>query len=78
METTTEAGEWMLTSPMAGVVLEVLVQPGDEVKAGQVIMVVEAMKMQNDLHARRDGTVKAVFVSAGQRVQQGEDLLVLL
>ncbi len=78
VETTTEAGEWMLTSPMAGVVQEVLVQPGDEVKAGQVVMVVEAMKMQNDLHARRDGTVKAVYVSAGQRVQQGAPLLVLL
>ena len=78
VETTAEAGEWVLTSPMAGVVQEVLVQPGDEVKAGQVVMIVEAMKMQNDLHARRDGTVKAVFVSAGQRVRQGEDLLVLL
>ena len=73
-----EDGEWVLTSPMAGVVQDVLVEPGDEVEKGQVVMVVEAMKMQNDLHARRDGTVKAVFVSAGQRVRQGEDLLVLL
>ena len=78
VETTAEAGEGVLTSPMAGVVQEVLVQPGDEVKAGQVVMVIEAMKMQNDLHARRDGTVKAVYVSAGQRVQQGAPLLVLL
>lgn len=73
-----EGEEWVLTSPMAGVVQEVLVQPGDEVEAGQVVMVIEAMKMQNDLHARRAGTVKAVYVSVGQRVEQGAPLLVLL
>jgi biotin carboxyl carrier protein len=78
METTTDTGEWVLTSPMAGVIQEVRVQPGDEVEAGQVMMVIEAMKMQNDLHARRAGTVKAVYVSAGQRVAQGAPLLVLL
>jgi biotin carboxyl carrier protein len=78
METTTDTGEWVLTSPMAGVIQEVRVQPGDEVEAGQAMMVIEAMKMQNDLHARRAGTVKAVYVSAGQRVAQGAPLLVLL
>lgn len=78
VETTTDTGEWVLTSPMSGVVQEILVQPGDEVEAGQVVLVIEAMKMQNDLHARRAGTVKAVYVSAGQRVEQGTPLLVLL
>jgi biotin carboxyl carrier protein len=78
MEPTTDTGEWVLTSPMAGVIQEVRVQPGDEVEAGQVMMVIEAMKMQNDLHARRAGTVKAVYVSAGQRVEQAAPLLVLL
>jgi biotin carboxyl carrier protein len=63
---------------MAGVVQEVLVQPGDEVEAGQIVMVIEAMKMQNDLHARRAGTVKAVYATVGQRVDQGAPLLVLL
>ena len=71
-------GEWVLTSPMAGVVQEVLVKADDEVEAGQVVMVIEAMKMQNELHARRAGTVKAVFVEEGQRVDQGAKLLVLL
>jgi biotin carboxyl carrier protein len=75
---TTGAGEWVLKSPMAGVIQEVRVQPGDEVEAGQAVMVIEAMKMQNDLHARRAGTVKAVYVTAGQRVDQGAPLLVLL
>lgn len=71
-------GEWVLKSPMSGVIQEVLVQPGDEVEAGQVVMVIEAMKMQNDLHARRAGTVKAVYATVGQRVDQGTPLLVLL
>lgn len=78
MEAPTDSGEWVLTSPMAGVVQEVLVEPGDEVEAGQVVMVIEAMKMQNELHARRAGTVKAVYASSGQRVEQGAPLLVLL
>jgi glutaconyl-CoA/methylmalonyl-CoA decarboxylase subunit gamma len=78
LEATTDTGEWVLTSPMAGVIQEVRVQPGDEVEQGQVVVVIEAMKMQNDLHARRAGTVKAVYVSAGQRVNHGAPLLVLL
>ena len=78
VEATVDDGEWVLTSPMAGVVQEVMVQPGDEVEAGQVLMVVEAMKMQNELHARRAGAVKAVYVSVGQRVEQGTPLVVLL
>lgn len=71
-------GEWVLKSPMSGVVQDVVVQPGDEVEAGQVVMVIEAMKMQNELHARRAGTVKAVYVTVGDRVDQGTPLLVLL
>jgi biotin carboxyl carrier protein len=78
VETGADTGEWALTSPMSGVVQDVLVQPGDEVEANQVLVVIEAMKMQNDLHARRAGTVKAVYVTAGQRVDQGTPLLVLL
>jgi biotin carboxyl carrier protein len=71
-------GEWVLKSPMAGVVREVQVAADDEVSEGQVLVVVEAMKMQNELHARRAGTVKAVYVSVGQRVDQGTPLLVLV
>ena len=72
------AGEWVLKSPMAGVVRDVQVAADDEVTEGQVLVVVEAMKMQNELHARRAGTVKAVYVSVGQRVDQGTPLLVLV
>jgi biotin carboxyl carrier protein len=78
VEAIPDTGEWVLVSPMAGVIQDVRVQPGDEVESGQVVMVIEAMKMQNDLHARRAGTVKAVYVTVGQRVDQGTPLLVLL
>jgi biotin carboxyl carrier protein len=71
-------GEWVLKSPMAGVVQAVHVKADEEVQEGQVVVVVEAMKMQNELHARRAGTVKAVYVSVGQRVDQGTPLVVLL
>ena len=71
-------GEWVLKSPMAGVVREILVAADDEVAEGQTLTIVEAMKMQNELQARRAGTVKAVYVSVGQRVDQGTPLLVLL
>lgn len=71
-------GEWVLKSPMAGVVQDVRVKADEEVEQGQVLCVVEAMKMQNELHARRAGTVKAVYVSVGQRVDQGTPLLVVL
>ncbi len=71
-------GEWVLTSPMAAVVQQIMVKPDDEVPAGAVLMVVEAMKMQNELRARRGGQVKAVYVTVGQRVEQGTPLLVLV
>jgi acetyl/propionyl-CoA carboxylase alpha subunit len=71
-------GEWILKSPMAGVVREVRVVADDEVEEDQVLVVVEAMKMQNELRARRAGQVKAVYVSVGQRVDQGTPLLVLV
>ena len=71
-------GEWVLKSPMAGVVREVRVAADDEVEEDAVLVVVEAMKMQNELKARRAGQVKAVYVTVGQRVDQGTPLLVLV
>ncbi len=73
-----DGGEWVLKSPMAGVVQDVRVKADDEVEQSQVLVIVEAMKMQNELQARRAGTVKAIYVSVGQRVDQGTPLLVLL
>ncbi|MGD0765865.1 MAG: biotin/lipoyl-containing protein [Dehalococcoidia bacterium] len=70
--------EWVVLSLMAGVVQKVLVAPDDFVEPGDILMIIEAMKMQNELRARRAGQVKAVYVTAGQQVEQGTPLLVLL
>ena len=60
-----------------GVVVSVSVAPGDAVTAGQQLLVVEAMKMQNELRAPRDGTVEQVAVGAGSTIEVGDLLLVL-
>jgi propionyl-CoA carboxylase alpha chain len=64
-----------VTAPLAGVVVAVNVAVGDHVEAGAVLAVVEAMKMQNEVHAPVPGTVTAVRVEAGARCERG-DLLV--
>ena len=66
-----------LTAPMPGVVVALRVKPGDAVKAGQAVIVVEAMKMQNELAAERGGTVEAVHVSERQTVEAGAKLVTL-
>ncbi len=71
------AGEQRLTAPMPGRVLRVLVQPGEAVSAGQGLVVVEAMKMENELSARRDGHVREIAVAEGQSVEAGRLLLVI-
>ncbi len=71
------AGGWVVLSPMTGVVVEVYVEVGDEVAEGDVIMVIEAMKMNNELRAQRAGTVRVIHVTAGQRVESGMPLLAL-
>jgi glutaconyl-CoA decarboxylase len=70
-----EAGA--VTCPMAGAIKRVLVKTGDVVKQGQALVVLEAMKMENQVTAPVDGTVKSVGVAAGDSVQEGHVLLVL-
>ena len=64
-----------IRAPIAGMVVKVLVAPGDQVAPGSAVIVLEAMKMENELVAERGGTVTAVHKSAGQAVDTG-DLLV--
>jgi acetyl-CoA/propionyl-CoA carboxylase biotin carboxyl carrier protein len=65
-------GSDAVVSPMQGTVLSVAVADGDEVEAGQVICIVEAMKMENEVHAHRAGTVRSLSVEAGQPVTTGQ------
>jgi len=67
-------GVQTLTSPMPGKVVRVLAAPGDAVEPGQGILVVEAMKMQNEMKAVRAGTVLAIPVKEGSTVTAGETL----
>jgi biotin carboxyl carrier protein len=62
---------------MPGTILSVAVKAGDSVKAGQVLLILEAMKMENEIVAPRDGTVSRVAVTKGASVNTG-DLLVVL
>jgi biotin carboxyl carrier protein len=70
-------GPLSIKSPMPGKVVKVLVAPGDAVKAGQGVVVVEAMKMENELRAPRDGQVQAVSAREGQAVEAGQTLATL-
>ena len=71
------SGPQRIVAPMPGKVVRVLVKPGDDVKARQGVVVVEAMKMENELRAPRDGKVRDVNVAEGQSVEAGSVLLVV-
>ena len=64
-----------IAAPIHGIVAEIRVKPGDHVEAGQVVAVVEAMKMMNEVAAQRSGTVQAVHVEAGQTIEAGSALV---
>jgi acetyl-CoA/propionyl-CoA carboxylase biotin carboxyl carrier protein len=68
------AGSGLVTSPMQGTVLAVKVAEGDTVGAGQVVAIVEAMKMENEVAAHRAGTVTEVAVAAGEPVTTGQPI----
>ena len=72
----TGAGE-AITAPMPGNILKVNVQNGQAVKAGEVLVVLEAMKMENEIMAPKAGTVTQVLVSKGSTVDTGAPLVVI-
>ena len=69
------AGAKSLTSPLPGNIVSVAVAVGATVKRGQTVMVIESMKMENNIPAPRDGKVTAVHAAAGKSVMQGDALL---
>ena len=72
------AGEFTLKSPMPGLIVAIPVNEGDAVKKGQTLIVLESMKMENELKAPHDGTVGSIKVKLRQSVDQHQALLVVL
>lgn len=70
-----ETGEFHLRAPMPGLVVAVPVTEGQQVKRGQVILILESMKMQNEIKAPRDGVIGRIRVKAGESVEQKQTLL---
>ena len=70
-----ETGEFHLKAPMPGLVVTIPVSEGQEVKKGQVLLILESMKMQNELKSPRDGKVNRIKVKAGESVEQRQTLL---
>jgi biotin carboxyl carrier protein len=70
-------GDISVTAPIPGLVVNVLVEEGQEIAEGQSLVILEAMKMENELRAVRPGKVKMIKVAAGQRVNSGDVLLVV-
>lgn len=64
-------------SPLPGVILDVCVKVGDEVKVGQKVAVLEAMKMENNINADRDGKIVAVKVNKGDSILEGSDIVII-
>lgn len=66
-----------ITSTMQGMILKLKVNVGDKINKGDVVAVIEAMKMENDIHAENDGTVKEIFIVEGDTVSAGDTLMVI-
>ncbi|WP_455584694.1 biotin/lipoyl-containing protein [Bacteroides sp.] len=64
-------------SPLPGVILDIKVKEGDTVKKGQTIIILEAMKMENNINAHKDGKIAEIKVNKGDSVLEGTDLIII-
>jgi biotin carboxyl carrier protein len=64
-----------MTAPLPGTVIEIFIKAGDQIEAGQVILIIEAMKMKNSIRSTRAGKIVEVLVNAGQTVAHKEPLV---
>lgn len=71
------AGATTIPAPMPGTILSVKVQAGDKVKKGQVLCILEAMKMENEIMTGADGVISSVAVNAGDSVNTGQVLFII-
>jgi pyruvate carboxylase subunit B len=72
-----EEAQKVVVAPMPGLVIKVEVEVGQQVRAGQGVVIVEAMKMENELKAPADGVVARIEVEPGRTVEKGATLIVL-
>lgn len=72
-----DTGEISIVAPMPGLIIAVPVEEGQAVQAGQTLVILESMKMQNELRAPRDGVVQRINVEPGQSVEQNKPLITL-
>jgi len=70
-------GSSEVLAPLPGLIINVLVKTGDTVKSGQKIMIMEAMKMENDINATKDGKIKLINVHNGDNISEGDVLAVI-
>ena len=71
----TEGGEFSMKAPMPGLVVSILVADGDAVEKGQVLIILESMKMQNELKSPKAGTIHRIRIKQGETVEQRQALL---
>ncbi len=76
-QATLPGGEVPVIAPIPGLIVKVLVEEGEQVEDGQPLVILEAMKMENEIRAARDGIIKSVHAVAGQRVVQNGIMLVI-
>lgn len=74
-ESIVEAG--VVTAPIPGVVSDLKASKGDRVETGSVLLILEAMKMENEIYSPSDGVVKEIYVKVGQQVSRGERLVLI-
>jgi biotin carboxyl carrier protein len=70
-------GSIKITAPMPGTILDIKVKPGDKVSKGTLVMILEAMKMENEILSPEDATVASVNVTKGQQVNTGDVMMTL-
>lgn len=76
-EVVVQAGEEAVEAPMPGTILRIEVKEGEEVKEGQILAILEAMKMENEILAPRAGRVKSILTSQGASVNTSDKLIIL-
>ena len=73
----TASGSLQVIAPIPGVILDISVQVGDKVEAGQTVVIIEAMKMENNLVSSTDGIVREIRVQKGAHVKTGELIMII-